>query len=104
MADDTHMVDVPDILAQPRGILSDREGENPVFWDYHHVFVWYCSSDSHLGALLSTRDAACLWTATRAVGPLCVLLFGCEHICISVALGLPVVDAILSSAAMVRFP
>ena len=50
MADDAHMASVPDTLAQPSGILSDREAENPVFWDYNHVFVWYCSSDSHLGA------------------------------------------------------
>ena len=52
MAEDASMSVVPDILAQPGGILSDRQDENPVFWDYNHVFVWYCSSDSHLGAQL----------------------------------------------------
>ncbi len=51
MGDDVHWATVPDGLAQPRGVLSDREAENPVFWDYNHVFVWYCSSDSHLGAV-----------------------------------------------------
>ena len=50
MAGDSHMPGVPGLLARPRGILSDREEDNPVFWDANHVFVWYCSSDSHLGA------------------------------------------------------
>ena len=50
MAEGSPMDTVPDVLAQPRGVLSDQPDENPVFWDYNHVFVWYCSSDSHLGA------------------------------------------------------
>ena len=40
---------VPDIVLQPRGILSEDPEENPYFSTWSHVYVWYCSSDSHLG-------------------------------------------------------
>lgn len=40
---------IPDILTQPAGILSTDPRQNRFFHDWTHVYVWYCSSDSHLG-------------------------------------------------------
>lgn len=37
------------VVAQTHGILSEDAAANPYFHDWNHVFVWYCSSDSHLG-------------------------------------------------------
>eukprot|EP00026_Physarum_polycephalum_P010167 Phypoly_transcript_10319.p1 GENE.Phypoly_transcript_10319~~Phypoly_transcript_10319.p1 ORF type:complete len:378 (+),score=53.45 Phypoly_transcript_10319:114-1247(+) len=31
------------------GILSSTPSLNPYFYNWNHVYVWYCSSDSHLG-------------------------------------------------------
>lgn len=31
------------------GILSSNKSENPIFYNANQVYLWYCSSDSHLG-------------------------------------------------------
>jgi len=31
------------------GILSSDQSINPYFYNANHVYIWYCSSDSHLG-------------------------------------------------------
>lgn len=41
---------IPNILAQPGGILSTDGSKNPAFADWNHVYIWYCTSDSSLGA------------------------------------------------------
>lgn len=51
---------VPDIVAQPSGVLSNDPAANPSFHDWNHVYLWYCSSDSFLG------DAA--WGAIPPAG------------------------------------
>lgn len=47
------MPGVPDKLSQPGGILSASRASNPLFADWNHVYLWYCTSDSHLGAHLA---------------------------------------------------
>ena len=32
------------------GVQSVNATQNPAFASYNHAFVWYCSSDCHLGA------------------------------------------------------
>ena len=32
-----------------KGILSTNSSINPLFYNANHVYLWYCSSDSHLG-------------------------------------------------------
>ena len=49
LAADKSIAGIPEILTQPRGILSDDPLQNPNFHDWTHVYLWYCSSDSHLG-------------------------------------------------------
>lgn len=48
---------IPDIVAQPRGIHSADPARNYVFHNWNHVYVYYCTSDSSLGA--SLLDANC---------------------------------------------
>ena len=51
MAKGQQMPGIPDIIAQPLGILSAARADNPHFADWNHVCLWYCTSDSHLGDL-----------------------------------------------------
>ena len=55
MAEGQRMRGVPDILAQPAGILSASPAANPLFADWNHAYLWYCTSDSHLGARSSLQ-------------------------------------------------
>lgn len=40
---------VPDVVLPLNGILSANPVENPFWAGWNHVYIWYCTSDSHLG-------------------------------------------------------
>eukprot|EP00884_Botryococcus_braunii_P020346 jgi/Botrbrau1/6996/Bobra.0165s0026.1 len=44
-----HAEGIPDVVLRPDGILSRDPERNPLFFTWSHVYIWYCSSDSHLG-------------------------------------------------------
>lgn len=56
MSKGQQMPGIPDIIAQPFGILSATHADNPLFADWNHVYLWYCTSDSHLGELRHMHD------------------------------------------------
>jgi Pectinacetylesterase len=42
---------IPDAVVQPRGIHSADPARNYAFHNWNHVYAYYCTSDSFLGAL-----------------------------------------------------
>ena len=44
------MEGIPDVVVQPLGIHSADPARNYAFHNWNHVYAYYCTSDSFLGA------------------------------------------------------